>query len=46
MRLREDEGSYLGYDEEGKGQLQIVQSFQRTTKTPERYVKDRRKKHK
>jgi hypothetical protein len=41
MGLREDDGSYLGYEEQGNGQLKSVQSFQRTTKTPESYVKDR-----
>jgi len=41
MGLREDEGTYWGYEEQGNGQLQSVQRFQRTTKTPQRYVKDR-----
>ena len=37
-------GSYWGYKEQGNGQLQSIQSFQRTTNnTTERYVKDRQK---
>jgi len=30
MKPRKNEGSYRGYKEQGNGQLQSVQSFQRT----------------
>jgi len=43
MGPRKNEDSYLGYKEQGNGQLQSIQSFQRTTNTTERYVKDRQK---
>ena len=44
MGRRKNEGSFWGYKEQGIGQLQSIQSFQRTTNnTTERYVKDQQK---